>query len=75
MSEGMKRGKLGRPATEKSQLRDKKVQVSFTQDEYDELKRMQRILNKPTLSATVEFFMEEGMQKVREEFLSLGKER
>ena len=60
---------VGRPTQEdKSQIRDKKVMMSFTQHEYDELKRMQKLLNKSTLTATISYFMERGREAVREDF-------
>jgi len=60
---------VGRPKIEdKEQIRDKKVMMSFTQGEYDELKRMQKLLNKSTLTATISYFMERGREAVREDF-------
>ena len=67
--EDRKNRSVGRPAQEdKSQIRDKKVMMSFTQSEYDELKRMQKLLNKSTLTATISFFMERGREAVKEDF-------
>ena len=39
--------------------------------EYEELKRLQFIMNKPTLTATIQFFMNEGIEKVRDDFMSI----
>ena len=62
--------KAGRPPLkDESQRRDKKVMLTFTTDEYDELKRMQTLLNKSTLTATISLFIERGMQSLREEFV------
>mgnify|MGYP005987460729 FL=1 len=67
--EDRKNRSVGRPTQEdKSQIRDKKVMMSFTQSEYDELKRMQKLLNKSTLTATISFFMERGREAVKEDF-------
>lgn len=60
---------VGRPKIEdKEQIREKKVMMSFTQNEYDELKRMQKLLNKSTLTATISYFMERGREAVKEDF-------
>ncbi len=60
---------VGRPKIEdKEQIRDKKVMMSFTQAEYDELKRMQKLLNKSTLTSTISYFIERGREAVREDF-------
>lgn len=67
--EDRKNRSVGRPIQEdKSQIRDKKVMMSFTQSEYDELKRMQKLLNKSTLTATISYFMERGREAVKEDF-------
>lgn len=69
MSEDRKNRSVGRPVQEdKSQIRDKKVMMSFTKSEYDELKRMQKLLNKSTLTATISYFVERGKEAVREDF-------
>jgi hypothetical protein len=56
----------GRPKVDEK--KDKKVLLSFTQKEYDRLKKLQLMLGKSTLTATILFFMHEGMQKVQHEF-------
>ncbi len=61
----------GRPKASEKEKRDKKVMLSFTDKEYEELKRLQFIMNKPTLTATIQFFMNEGIEKVRDEFMSI----
>lgn len=71
--ENRKNRNVGRPKIEdKDQIRDKKVMMSFTQSEYDELKRMQKLLNKSTLTATISYFMERGREAVREDFTREG---
>jgi N-methylhydantoinase B/oxoprolinase/acetone carboxylase alpha subunit len=67
--EDRKNRNVGRPPLEdKEQIRDKKVMMSFTQSEYDELKRMQKLLNKSTLTATINYFIDRGREAVREDF-------
>lgn len=61
----------GRPKATKEEKREKKVMLSFTEKEYEELKRLQFIMNKATLTATIMFFLNEGIEKVREEFISI----
>jgi len=62
--------KAGRPPLEdKSQKRDKKVMLTFTQNEYDELKKMQVLLNKSTLTATLLLFIDRGMKSLKEELV------
>lgn len=62
--------KAGRPPLEdEAQRRDKKVMLSFTQSEYDELVKMQGLLNKATLTATLMFFIERGREAVAQEFV------
>lgn len=68
--EDRKNRSVGRPPVEdKEQIRDKKVMMSFTQSEYDELKRMQKLLNKSTLTATINYFIDRGREAVRDDFL------
>lgn len=67
--ENRKNRSVGRPPLEdKEQVRDKKVMMSFTQAEYDELKRMQKLLNKSTLTSTISYFIDRGREAVREDF-------
>ncbi|WP_320035438.1 hypothetical protein [Halarcobacter sp.] len=72
MSDELERRKnrnVGRPKIEdKEQIRDKKVMMSFTQSEYDEFKRMQKLLNKSTLTSTLHFFIDRGVEAIREDF-------
>ncbi len=68
-TENRKNRSVGRPALEDKELiRDKKVMMSFTQAEYDELKRMQKTLNKSTLTATISYLMERGRDSVSKDF-------
>ncbi|XPV67785.1 MAG: hypothetical protein ACNI25_10715 [Halarcobacter sp.] len=63
---------VGRPKLEKEESREKKVMLSFTQREYDELKKLQELLNRNTLTSTILYFIERGREAVREDFL-LGR--
>ena len=72
-TENRKNRSVGRPALEDKELiRDKKVMMSFTQAEYDELKRMQKTLNKSTLTATISYLMERGRDSVSKDFSREG---
>lgn len=67
--EKRKNRNVGRPSVDdKSKIRDKKVMMSFTQSEYDELKRLQKLLNKSTLTSTISYFMDRGIEAVKEDF-------
>ncbi len=58
----------GRPVQEdKSLIKDKKVMMSFTQEEYDVLKKLQAILSKPTLTAMLYDFIERGRKSLQKE--------
>ncbi|WP_297439981.1 hypothetical protein [Sulfurimonas sp.] len=60
---------VGRPPLEdSSQKRDKKVMLSLTQKEYDYLQKMQKTLNRSTLTSTILYFMERGQEAVKEDF-------
>ena len=67
-NEDRKNRSVGRPKLDSEQKRDKKVMLSLTQDEYDYLVKMQNTLNRPTLTATILYFMERGQEAVREDF-------
>lgn len=62
--------KAGRPPLkDEAQRRDRKVMLTFTQREYDDLKKMQTLLNQATLTATVHLFIDRGMQSLKEELV------
>ena len=68
-NENSKNRSVGRPSLEdSSKKRDKKVMLSLTQDEYDYLQKMQKTLNRPTMTSTILYFMERGQEAVREDF-------
>lgn len=68
-NEERKNRSVGRPTqNDKSKIRDKKVMLSFTQDEYDDLQRMQKLLNKSTLTSTILYFIDRGREAVKEDF-------
>lgn len=66
----MSEKKAGRPPLkDESERRDKKVMLTFTSEEYDELKRMQVLLNRSTLTSTIQFFISRGMEDLKQEFV------
>jgi len=67
MSEERKRGRP--PLSDVSQKRDQKVMMTFTKEEYENLKKMQVILNKPTLTSTIHTFIERGMKDLKQELV------
>ena len=67
--EDRKNRSVGRPKIDdKSQIRDKKVMLSFTQAEYDEFVRLQKTLNRSTLTSTLNYFIDRGMEAVEKDF-------
>jgi len=62
--------RMGRPKLEKEEQRTKKVLLSYTEKEYEELKKMQSILGKNTLTATIQHFVDRGIEKTKEDFMS-----
>lgn len=61
--------KAGRPKKEDTEKRTKQVMLTFTENEYDELKKMQSLLNQATLTATILLFMNRGIEAVRSDFV------
>lgn len=60
---------VGRPKIDdKSKIRDKKVMLSFTQEEYDDLVKMQKLLNRSTLTSTINYFIDRGREAVEKDF-------
>lgn len=66
--ENRKNRDMGRPKKDKSQIRDKKVMLSFTQEEYDELVRLQKTLNRKTLTSALTYFIDRGIDAVEKDF-------
>ncbi|MEA2073638.1 MAG: hypothetical protein U9O86_08640 [Campylobacterota bacterium] len=68
-NEDRKNRSVGRPKQDDlSKKRDKKLTLSLTQDEYEYLVKMQKALNRPTITSTILYFMERGQEAVREDF-------
>lgn len=68
-NEDRKNRSVGRPKQDDlSKKRDKKITLSLTQDEYEYLVKMQKALNRPTVTSTILYFMERGQEAVREDF-------
>jgi len=61
--------KAGRPPKEDSEKRTKQVMLTFTENEYDKLKSMQKILNQATLTATLMLFIEKGKETMAQELV------
>jgi hypothetical protein len=67
MSEENKRGRP--PLRDVSQKRDQKVMLTFTKEEYQNLKKMQVLLNKATLTSTIHDFIDRGMKDLKQELV------
>lgn len=66
----MNERKSGRPPLQnEDERREKKVMLTFTQKEYDDLKKMQVLLNKLTLTSTIQTFIERGMKDLKQELV------
>jgi hypothetical protein len=57
------------PLKSESDRKEKKVMLSFTNDEYTDLKRQQVLLNQATLTATLLLFIQKGREAVAQEFV------
>jgi hypothetical protein len=61
--------KSGRPPLQdKTQEQSKKVLLSFTEQKYDELKRLQQLTNRSTMTSTITYFMDQGIHSFKSEF-------
>ncbi len=49
------------------QLKSKKIQFSMTEKRYEEMKRLQKLLGKNTLTSTLEHFIDLGIERAYEE--------
>jgi hypothetical protein len=66
----MEQKKAGRPPLKsESQRKSKQVMMTFTQEEYDNLKTMQKTLNKATLTSTIHEFINRGMKDLKQEMV------
>lgn len=65
----------GRPRTSDNLRKENKVLLSLNDEDYEELKRLQKILGKKTLTSTVEYFLQLGITKMREDFLSASEKK
>ena len=59
--------KFGRPVKEDSEKKTKKVLMSFTEKEYEKILHYQKMFGKKTLTSTLEYLIERGEEKVRED--------
>ena len=62
--------KFGRPAKEDSEKKTKKILMSFTEKEYRKIQKYQEMFNKRTLTSTLEYLIERGEEKVRDDLES-----
>ncbi len=66
--------KAGRPPLrDEKERRSKKVMLAFTEAEYKSLKKMQTILNRPTLTSTIQYFIDRGMAQLKEDVRNMGR--
>ena len=63
--------KFGRPKKEESEKKTKKVLLSMTEKQYEKILRYQKLFNKKTVTATVEYLIEQGEEKLLRELESL----
>lgn len=60
--------KAGRPPLKDESLRrDKKVMLTFTEEEYESYKKMQNLLNQSTLTSTLMLFIKKGREAYAQE--------
>jgi len=68
----MSEKKAGRPPLkDESERREKKVMLTFTQSQYDELKKLQTIFNQATLTSTILMFMDRGIKSMQSELANV----
>jgi hypothetical protein len=58
----------GAPKKNSSEKRTKKVMLSMTESRYEQLRKYQDLLNKNTLTSTIDYFIDKGIDKTREDF-------
>ena len=58
----------GAPKKKSSEKRTKKVMLSMTESRYEQLQKYQDLLNKNTLTSTIDYFIDKGIEKTREDF-------
>ena len=63
--------KFGRPKKEETEKKTKKILLSMTEKQYQKMQRYQILFGKKTLTSTLEYLLEQGEEKVREDFESL----
>ena len=62
--------KFGRPTKDDSEKKTKKVLLSMTEKQHQKMQKYQKMFGKNTLTSTIEFLIERGEEKVREDFES-----
>ncbi len=56
---------LGRPKKDDKEKKTKKILLSMTEKQYQKMQRYQKIFGKKTLTATIEFLIEQGEEKIK----------
>jgi len=57
--------KFGRPAKKDTEKKTRKVLMSFTEKEYEKMLKYRDMFNKKTLTSTLEYLIERGEEKIR----------
>lgn len=60
--------KFNKSGKKESEKKSKKVLLSMTERDYERLQHFQKLLNKNTLTSTIEYFIEQGIEKTRDDF-------
>jgi ribosomal protein L44E len=55
---------FGRPKKEESDKKTKKIQLSMTEKQYIKMKKYQELFHLNTLTATIEYLIDQGEQRV-----------
>ncbi len=60
--------RFGRPKKEDKEKKIKKVLLSMTEQQYKKMQRYQKMFNRKTLTATIEYLIEQGEEKIKRDF-------
>ena len=58
---------FGRPAKKDTDKKTRKVLMSFTEKEYEKMLKYRDMFNKKTLTSTLEYLIERGEEKIRDD--------
>lgn len=59
--------KVGRPKKNDSEKRTNQIMLTFTDSEYEDIKKMKLIFNQPTLADTLRHFIQKGREALAHE--------